>query len=264
VKAALLAILAVTVAGCAGFGRELPVHPPGREDGAGGVCRAAGYSAPAVLVLAKEAVPEELDGLNYFASDWGLRQGCFRATVVTAASGLDPNRFTGLIIDVGHDASLVPADVGLARSFVGAGKRLAVFGWPLRLAGLTVDPEALAALAPLLGDFKLRQAAGCGDWQYTDAPRSPFDLIQTSYRYENFGSTIFTVEARGPQRPWANALFCAAHPGSVIVELAAGLVAGFSLAYTISLADNNVRAVAMKRLFVDVVKALAGPLPALS
>lgn len=263
-KAALLASLAIMLASCAGFGQELPAHISTRSDAASGACQVARYRAPTVLVLAKESVPEELDGLNYFANDWGLRQGCFRATVVTAGSGLDPHRFKGMIIDVSHDASLSAADVALARSFVSAGERLAVFGWPLRLSDLTVDTDALAGIAGLLGDFALRPASGCGDWQYTDAPRSPFDLGKTSYRYENFGSTIFTVEARGPQRPWANVLFCAAHPGAVMIEVPAGIVAGFSLAYSISLADNNVRAVAMKRLFVDVVNELAGPLPVLA
>ena len=217
-----------------------------------------------MVVLAKEVAPEELDGLNYFATDWGLRQGCFRATIVTTGSRIDPSQYRGLIIDVSHDASLTEADVALARSFVSAGRRLAVFGWPLRLSDLTVDPVAISGLTELPGDFTLNQASGCGDWQYTDIPKAPFDLSRTSYRYENFGSTIFTVTAGGPQRTWATALFCAAHPGNVIVEVPAGIIAGFSIAYTISLADNNVRAVAMKRLFVDVVNELAGPRPSLA
>ena len=103
-RPALWAILAVALASCTGFGRELPTHLPATPDAASGACQLARYRAPTVLVLAKEAVPEELDGLNYFASDWGVRQGCFHATVVTAGSGLDPSRYQGLIIDVSHDA----------------------------------------------------------------------------------------------------------------------------------------------------------------
>ncbi len=122
----------------------------------------------------------------------------------------------------------------------------------------------MGSLPGQLGDFVLKQAIGCGDWQYSEAPKAPFALGGTSYRYENFGSSIFTVEAHGPQRAWATALFCPAHPGSVMVEVPSGIIAGFSLAYTISLADNNVRAVAMKRLLVDVMNELGGPSPALA
>ena len=260
----LLALLSLALAGCAGFGEEVPLVAAARPDAAAGACRTAGYIAPAVLLLAKEAVPEELDGLNYFAADWGRRQGCFRATVVTDGAAIDTRRFAAMVIDVSHDARVTAADVNLARAFVDAGKRVALFAWPLRLADLSVDLDALAGLNEALGDFTYRQAAGCGDWQYTGLPRVPFDLAGTSYRYENFGSTVFTITLVGPGRPWATTLFCPAHPGAAMVEVPAGLVAGFSLAYTISLADNNVRAVAMKRLFVDVVNELAGPLPALA
>ena len=242
----------------------MPSHVSATSDAASGSCRAAGYRPPTVLVLAKEAIPEELDGLNYFANDWGLRQGCFHATVVTGGGSLDPKRFGTLIVDVSHDSVLAPEDIALADSFLAAGKRLAVFSWPLRLSDLTVNSDALGDLSGRLGSFSLRQASGCGDWQYSEGPKSPYNLAQTSYRYENFGASIFTVRATGPQRPWASALFCPAHPGSVMIEVPAGLVAGFSMAYTISLADNNVRAVAMKRLFVDVANELVGPSPQLS
>ncbi|MDQ6713338.1 MAG: hypothetical protein M3Z28_09155, partial [Candidatus Dormibacteraeota bacterium] len=99
-------------------------------------------------------------------------------------------------------------------------------------------------------------ARGCGDWQYAQAPTAPFNL-GNSYRYENFGSAIFTVSADAPQRHWADGLFCPNDAGAVMIEIPTGIVAGFSFGYSVSLADNNIRATGMKRLVVDTIHALA-------
>ena len=229
-----------------------PAAPP-----AAGVCRASTHHPPAVLFLAKEAVPEELEGLTYFAEDWGRRQGCFKGTVVSAA-GTDTRGYEALVVDVSHDASLSPGDVATIRSFVQAGKRVALFSWPIRLKDDSVLAESLGQAPSLFGDALLIRAKGCGDWEFSKTAATPFGLEGTSYRYENFAASIFTVKVSGPQRAWAKTLFCPSDPGAVIVEVPNGIVAGFSIGYTVSLADNNVRSVTMKRLLVDVIAALAG------
>lgn len=259
----VLLLAAVAMTACLGFGAESPVPGAGQAEGAGGRCRAAHYSTPQVVVLAREAAPEDLDGLNYFATDWGNRQGCFRAAVVTASNGIRPAAYRGLVVDVGHDQTLSPADVDLVRAFLASGRRVAVFAWPLRLSGRLVDNSALGEVPALLG-ATWNPARGCGDWQYTSAPRGPFQIGGTSYRYENFGDALFTVSSKAASRSWANTLFCPKDPGAVVLELPQGFIAGFSFGYTVSLADDNVRAVAMKQMLVDVFESLSGPSPALA
>lgn len=254
------AVAAMLLAGCGG---EVGVPITAPEPGSAGTCQARGYHAPAVLFLAKETVPEELDGLTFFAENWGRRQGCFRGTVVSAAIG-DIRGYDDLVVDVAHDATLGAKDVALVHAFLAAGRRVAVFAWPIRLSEDTVADAALAGVPALFGDVLLTRVRGCGDWLYTAAPGSPFQLGGTSYRYENFGASIFTVATQAPHRIWASTLFCPADTGAVMVEVPQGIVAGFSIAYTISLADNNVRSVAMKRLLVDVINELAGASPAIT
>lgn len=252
--AAVLAVLALS--GC-GSTTEMAIPIATRSDSGQG-CAAPGAAPIKVLFVAKEAVPDELDGLRYFVQDWGKRQGCFDGTVVTAARPQDLTRVEVAVVDISHDTQLTPDDAQALQAFIATGKRVAVFGWPLRLSDRSVIPAPLSGLENGLGGVRFTVARGCGDWQYAQGPTTPFNL-GNSYRYENFGSAIFTVKADARQRHWANSLFCPSDLGAVIVEIPAGIVAGFSVGYSVSLADNNIRATGMKRLVVDIIHALAAP-----
>lgn len=248
-------LVAVSMLACGGE-TELPVTPSPQPD-QGAACR-AGISDPVpVMFLAREAVPEELEGFDYFVRDWGSRQKCFKGTLLTSLNGTDLARYRVLVVDISHDQQLKPDDVAAIESFASAGKRIAVFAYPMRLADRTLISAPLGGLEGRLGGAQLALASGCGDWQFSDALKTPFALGGLSYRYENFGSAIFTVRASGPQRPLANAIFCPQDPGPVLLEVPGGVVAGFSLAYTLSLADDNVRSVGMKKMLVDVIELLA-------
>lgn len=253
---ALLATL--VLAACSSQGAETAVAYP-TPPHPGQACHAPGAPKPvSVLFLAKEAAPEELDGLNYFVLDWGAGQGCLNGLVLTSLRNVDPTRYTVLVVDVSHDQYLTADDLAGIRAFAGQGKRVAVFAWPVKLADGSVNADALGSLPELLGTGPLKGVRGCGDWQYGDQLRTPFEMQNTSYRYENFASTIFTVSS-GTGQLLAKTLFCPADTGPVMVETAAGTLAGFYVAYSLSLADNNVRSVGMKRMVIDLVQRLALP-----
>jgi hypothetical protein len=209
-----------------------------------------------VLFLAREAVADELQGLEYFVRDWGKRQSCFDGRVVTSLSGVDLKPYQVLVLDISHDERLTTQDASRVSAFIASGKRAAIFAYPMRLEDRSLIDDPLGGLVGSLG-LGLSMASGCGDWHYQEMPVQPFNLSGSSYRYENFGGTIFTVHATGRQRTWAKALFCPHDTSSVILELPQGIVAGFSIAYSVSLADDNVRAVQMKELVVDAVHELA-------
>lgn len=235
------------------------VVPPSPPPPAASVCRAAGATPVRVAFVAKEAVADELDGLRYFVQDWGARQKCFTGTVLTGLDKADLSSYQVLIVDVSHDRSLSSGDAAALTAFVASGRRVGVFAWPLRLGDGSVLELPLGAAGSAFSTVRYKVARGCGDWQYTSVPATPFSLSRRSYRYENFGSAIFTVTAGAPARVWASTLFCPTDPGDVMVETPAGTVAGFSIAYSVSLADNNVRATAMKQLVVDTIDALSHP-----
>ena len=249
-------MLLFLLAGC-GTAPEVAIAVATRSD-AGQGCRAKGLAPVKALFVAKEAVPDELEGVRYFVDDWGKRQGCFDGRVVVSARSSDLAQVAVAVVDISHDEQLSPDDAQALEAFISSGKRVAVFGWPLRLRDRSVIPAPLSGLEHSLGGVQFKAARGCGDWQYAEAPATPFDLGH-SYRYENFGSVIFTLEADTSQRPWANSLFCPSHPGPVMIAVPAGAVAGFSFGYSVSLADNNIRATGMKRLVVDTINALAKP-----
>ncbi len=259
VAAACLTAFAFLTA-CGTAAHEVPVLAPGRPDPAAKTCHANQPSGPpSVIFLAKEAVPDELAGLTYFVQDWGLRQGCFKGKVLTSLNAGDLPANGVLVVDISHDEQLDTEDAAAITAVIAAGKRVAIFGWPLRLSDRSVIAAPLAGSETSFGEVTFTLASGCGDWQYTDAPKTPFELMGASYRYENFGGAIFTVRARGPQRVWAKTLFCPNDPGLVMLEVPAGIVAGFSIAYSVSLADNNIRATGMKELLVDVIHGLVLP-----
>lgn len=225
-------------------------------------CRSAAIRPVNVVILAKEAVPEELAGLDYFVQSWGSRGRCFKGVVVTALGGAEPSQFNAVLVDISHDQVLSPADATALTAFRRAGRRIGLFGWPLRLDDRSVIADPLDGARAIFSDPEFHIARGCGDWQFRDSLNSPFPLGGGSYRYENFGGAIFTVASAGPQRSLATTLFCGQDPGPVMIETGSGIVAGFSLAYSISLADNNIRAVNIKQMVVDVLQLLVQPGPA--
>ena len=250
-------LLALALGAC-GQPAELAVTPPAPGHPAD-ECRAAGPPI-SVLFLSKQAVKDDADGLTYFVQDWGGHRGCFKGTVVTDLKGVNLAPFRVMIVDVSHDQRLSETDAQGMQQFVAAGKRVGLFAWPLQLADRTLLPDALGGARPILQNATFQIARGCGDWQFTEqAATEPFRLRGASYRYENFGSAIFTIHVTDPQRVWANTLFCPQDSGPMVVEVKAGIVAGFSVAYSISLSDNNVRATGMKEMLVDVIHSLAQP-----
>jgi len=240
---------------------EVGIAPPRAPDPTE-PCRMAALKPVNAIFLAKEAVPDELAGLDYFVQSWGARSKCFRGVVVTSLGGADPAQFDAVVVDLSHDQALTAADATALDGFRRAGKRIAVFGWPLRLDDLTAIADPLGGARQSLGDADFQIARGCGDWQFSEPLKFPFPVGGGSYRYENFGGAIFTITATGSQRSLATTLFCPQDTGSVMVETKSGVVAGFSLAYSISLADNNIRAVNLKQMVVDVLQLLVGPGPA--
>jgi hypothetical protein len=255
VNAGIAAALGLWLTSC-GTASELPVNPPPLPHPAQ-ACRTRAVKPPIkVLFLAREAMPDELQGLQYFVRDWGKGQSCFDGRVVTSLFGVNLKPYQVLVVDVSHDERMTTDDAAVVAGFIASGKRAALFAYPMRLHDRTVIDDPFSGLSSSLG-AGLTVASGCGDWRYQDMPVQPFTLAGSSYRYENFGGAIFTVHAGGRQRPWANALFCPNDSSPVILELPQGIIAGFSLAYTVSLADDNVRAVQMKELVVDAIHELA-------
>ncbi|GAC1617269.1 MAG: hypothetical protein NVS9B1_26680 [Candidatus Dormibacteraceae bacterium] len=254
-----MAALALFVMACASspeVGVATPRPPDPTEP-----CRTATLKPVNAIFLAKEAVPDELAGLDYFVQTWGMRSKCFRGVVVTTLGGADPAQFDAVVVDVSHDQALTAADATALDGFRKAGKRIAIFGWPLRLDDLSTIADPLSGARQLLGNADFHLARGCGDWQFSEPLKFPFQVGGGSYRYENFGGAIFTVTAAGSQRALATTLFCPQDTGSVMVETKSGIVAGFSIAYSVSLADNNIRAVNLKQMLVDVLQLLVGPGP---
>ncbi|GAC1329935.1 MAG: hypothetical protein NVSMB17_06780 [Candidatus Dormibacteria bacterium] len=256
-RALALGFLALATAGC-GQAAEIPVVAPRQPSAAQPQC-AAQKNPVNTVFFAREADSSDLSGLDYFVREWGQRQHCFNGVLLTSLKGADLSPYQVMIVDVSHDAVLSAEDAAAIRAFIARGRRIGVFAWPLALKDRSIVPDPLAGLQAELGGVKFGVARDCGDWMYTDAPGAPFPIEQTSYRYENFGSAIFTLSLSGPQRPWANSLFCPGPPQPVMVESPAGIVAGFSVGYSISLADNNVRSVGMKRMLVDAISVLARP-----
>lgn len=250
-----LAALLIMNGACGPAPRAIPVRPSPPPHPALGSCE---LPAPAVAFLAKESVAEEVDGLNVFVADWGARGHCFDGVVLTTLAGADLSRYRVLIVDVSPGSHIDAADRTAIDAFRASGRRVALFAWPLALPERTVIPRVFGGVESGFGGAELRLLSGCGDWQFGDGPKRPFDLENASYRYENFGDALFAVKVEGPQRVWANSLFCK-DVAPVMIEVPAGIVAGFYLGYTISLADNNVRSIGLKRALVDVIHALAGP-----
>jgi hypothetical protein len=254
VQAGLLSVLGISLSSCTSA-PEMAVSPPPVSHPAT-ACRTRALEPPIkVLFLAREAVADELQGLEYFVRDWGKGQSCFDGRVVTSLSGTDLKPYQVLVVDISHDQRMTTQDATALAGFLAAGKRAAIFAYPMRLKDRSVIDDQLGGLPSSFG-VGLSMASGCGDWHYQEMPVQPFNLSGSSYRYENFGGAIFTVHATGPQRTWANTLFCPNDPSPVILELRQLIVAGFSIAYSVSLADDNVRAVQMKELVVDVVHEL--------
>ncbi|GAC1701932.1 MAG: hypothetical protein NVS9B6_17460 [Candidatus Limnocylindrales bacterium] len=252
----LAATLMLTACGPAPKG--IPIIPSRPPHPASGACD--NLSPPSVVFFAKETAPEEVDGMNQFAADWGARQHCFDGVVLTTLAGADLSRYRVLVIDVAPGQRIDPAERAAIDAFRATGRRVAIFAWPLALPERTQIVNTLGGVEaePGFGSVRVRAILGCGDWQLTEAPRQPFPMQSSSYRYENFGDALFAVAADGPQRLWASTLFCP-DLAPVMVEVPAGLVAGFYLGYTISLADNNIRSLGLKRLLVDVIHTLAAP-----
>lgn len=257
-KSVGLALVALLAAACGSASAEIPLTPSPAPDAGSIVCRQAG-PPPTALILAKEGVPDELDGVNYFVQDWGNRQGCFKATVVTTLKGTNLANYKILIVDISHDQVLSADDAAGVQAFIKSGKRAAIFAWPIKLSDETVIKDPLAGAEGSLSGASWKQAHGCGDWRFGDFLKAPFSLESTSYRYENFADSIFTISATGPQRVIAKSLFCPGDPGAVVLEVPGGVLAGFSFSYSVAFADNTIRAVGMKRLIVDVMHLLSRP-----
>ncbi len=130
--AAACLIASAFLAACGTAAHEVPVTAPGRPDPAVKTCRANQPGGPpSVIFLAKEAAPDELAGLTYFVQDWGLRQGCFKGTVVTSLNAGDLPANGVLVVDISHDEQLDTEDVAAIAAVI-ARKSSA------RLTGLTI------------------------------------------------------------------------------------------------------------------------------
>ncbi|GAC1505180.1 MAG: hypothetical protein NVS1B3_03040 [Candidatus Dormibacteraceae bacterium] len=257
-RSVALTLLVLLASACGAGAAEIPLSPTPAPDAGSIVCRQAG-TPPTALILAKEAVPDELDGVNSFVQDWGNRQGCFKATVVTTLTGANLAKYQVLIVDISHDQVLASEDAAGVQAFIKSGKRAAIFAWPIKLSDETVITASLAGAETSLSSASWKQAHGCGDWRFSDYLKTPFSLEATSYRYENFADSIFIVSATGPQRVIATSLFCPSFPGPTVLEVPGGVLAGFSFSYSVAFADNTIRAVGMKRLIVDVMHLLTKP-----
>jgi hypothetical protein len=212
---------------------------------------------PPVLFLVRESRPEEVDGLRSFVRQWGAGYGCFRGRVVTdlVGSRLDPA--TVLVLDLGHDEALSAADAASVARFVAGGGRLALFAYPWLAEQTAQDPAATGQLAQILPAVRLSPARGCGDWRYANALARPFPLGGILYRYESFSGLFFTVTTAATHTELASPLLCRGSAGPVSVALGRTVASGFSIAYVVSFADNNPRAVDLKKMIVDVVSQLS-------
>lgn len=251
----LTAALVLAISGC---GQVVAVRPPAPPDQAAG-CRVAGQPPATVLFLVADPVPEEKLGFEWFVRDWGGRARCFDGVMLTSLSNVDLGRYAAIVADVSHDSQLADDDARALTAYVSRGGRAGLFGYPMRLSDRTPITLPFAGAQASLGNARWTMASGCGDWQFGARLSMPFNLDQASYRYENFGGAIFSVSADPPATPLATIIFCDHAGQAAMLESPGGVVAGFSLAYSLSLADDNVRAVGMKRMLIDVIHVLAGP-----
>ncbi|MDQ6823535.1 MAG: hypothetical protein M3Z07_03470, partial [Candidatus Eremiobacteraeota bacterium] len=213
-------------------------------------CRGTG---PRAVFLAYEAVPDELAGLRYFVSDWGSKKHCFSGRVATNSAELAKSDYDVAIIDVSPDMSVPQNSIDDIANAMRRGKPVAVFVQPANFRTQSDAPDRIAALRRIFPGLTMTRT--CANSQFANVTGGPFDLTDRSFHYESFVHGVYDVGVSGRSTRWALDLCKTRKP--TVVRTARGIVAGFYLAYEVSLADNNAPAITAKRLVVNVIHELA-------
>jgi hypothetical protein len=227
------------------------------------VCRSA-QPAPRVLLLAMEVNPDLVTGLRYFMRDWGARLGCFSGRVVTPDGDLDAVRDTGyavLVVDVSHDVMVTPEAAAAITAAAERGKPVALFAQPGLIGDHSPYPAAIAPLTSVFPGLRFTRPTSPNPLQICNgmtvaALNSPFELRGTNLFYESPFHGVFTVALGPPATALATSMACN-RGAPTIIRHDDRVVAGFTLGYEVSLADNNRQAVTTKEIFVNIVHELA-------
>jgi|GEM_PF-5233639 len=204
------------------------------------------------LFLAYESRPDELLGLRYFVSDWGNAKNCFSGRVVTDSAALRGSDYDVVVVDVSPDMMVPSTALTDIRNAMRRGKALAVFMQPADSATQRDVPRRIQELRALFPGLAMDRT--CANSQFTKATGGPFDLFQRSFHYESFIHGVYDVSVAGRSFAWAVDLCKSRKP--TVLRTPSGLIAGFYIAYEVSLADNNAPAVTAKRLVVNVINEL--------
>lgn len=205
------------------------------------------------IFLAYEAVPNELEGLRYFVADWGKTKKCFDGRVVTNSSELQKFDYDVVIVDISRDSAVPERFVTDISQAVQRGKPVAIFMQPADLATGLDSPSRVTPLRRIFPGLTMKRT--CANSQFTKATGGPFDLFERSFHYESFVHGVYDVSVADPSTSWAVDLCKTSKP--TVIRTPRGIVAGFYLAYEVSLADNNAPAITAKRLVVNVIQELA-------
>ncbi len=242
--------------------RQLPALP---LDGAiAETCRSA-QPAPRVLLLAMEVNPDLVTGVRYFMRDWGQRLGCFSGRVVTPDGGLDAVRradYDVLVVDISHDVMVTPEVAAAIEAAIDRGAPVALFAQPGLVSDHAPYPAAIAALTPVFPGMRFTRPTSpnplqlCNGMTLSAALDGPFEVSGTNFFYESPFHGVFTVALDPPATALATSLACS-KGAPTIIRRGDLVVAGFTLGYEVSLADNNRQAVTTKEIFVNIVHALA-------
>ncbi|MDQ6827092.1 MAG: glycoside hydrolase [Candidatus Eremiobacteraeota bacterium] len=210
-------------------------------------------SPPRVLFLALEAVPDELQGLRYFVSDWGRNKKCFKGRVVTDSVGIRALNYDILVVDVSPHMTVSHGAVNDIASVVKSRRPVALFMGPASMVTGASAPQAVEAMRKVFPGLIMTRT--CANSQLTKMTGGPFDLNEHSFHYESFVHGVYNLDLSARTAPWAHDLCKTGKP--TVVRTDRGIIAGFYIAYEVSLADNNTPAITAKRLVVNVIHELA-------
>lgn len=263
-----VSVLALLLAGCAppqqapAAYRQVPTLPA--NGAVAETCRSA-QPAPRVLLLAMEAHQYLVTGLRYFMRDWGARLGCFSGRVVTPGGELDEVRGTAydvLVVDISHDVAVTPEVAAAVEASADRGTPVALFAQPGLVSDHAPYPEAVAPLSSVFPGMRFTRPTFpnalqlCNGMTMSEGLNDPFELQGSNLFYESPFHGVFTVALDPPATALATTMACS-QGAPTILRHGDRVVAGFTLGYEVSLADNNRQAVTTKEIFVNIVHALA-------
>lgn len=209
---------------------------------------------PRVTFVAFESTSEDVAGLRYFINDWGARHGCFRGRLVLTPQALLRRRADVVVVDIGYGAAVSPVFQSALRRLSRHGIPLAIFAQPALFGSKNNDARAVTSLQAIVPGVRFERT--CANSQIGTELTKPFALTRRSFHDESFAPGVFDVEAPHELGALATDLCTTKKP--TMIRTPQGVIAGFSLGYEVSLADDNKPAITAKQIAIDTLNLLAG------